>query len=416
MSHRFLAASAVVGMLVGVALGDRVSGQGRGADWPQWRGPNRDGAVASWTEPKAWPDALISKWKVPIGIGYASPIVVGDRVFMFTRVGTEEVMQALDANSGKQMWQSKYDAPFKMSPAANRHGDGPKSTPTFAAGKIYSLGMGGVVTAWDAATGRQVWQTPPSSPGPLYGTSMSPLVDRGLVIVHVGGHNKGALTAFDAVTGAAKWKWEGDGPAYNSPIAVDIAGTRQIVTFTQDHLIGVNAATGALLWNRPYKTQSTQNTITPIVYQNMLIVSGLNNPVVAFRVIAGQDKGWTTDDVWSNPDVPLYMTNAVLLGDMLVGMTHRNSGQFFALDAKTGKTLWTSDPRQATNVAIVRAGNTIFALKDDAELLVLSNSQTAFEPVKKYTVASSATWAQPTISGNRIYVKDLDSLTLFTFE
>ena len=393
-----------------------MSAQSRGADWPQFRGPNRDGAVSNWSEPKAWPATLTAKWKIPIGIGYATPIIVGDRVFTFTRENRDEVMRALDASTGRQIWQGKYGAPFKMSPAADRHGDGPKSTPTFSAGKIYSLGMGGVVTAWDAATGRQIWQTPASSPGPLYGTSMSPLVDRGLVIVHVGGHDKGALTAFDANTGAIRWQWTGDGPAYNSPIVAEFAGTRQVITFTQDHLIGVNAATGALLWDRPYKTQSTQNTITPILFEQNVIVSGLNNPIVAFRVIAGAGSGWKTEDVWSNPDVPLYMTNAVMIGDMLVGMTHRNSGQFFALDARTGKTLWTSAPRQATNAALVRAGNRVFALKDDAELLILSDSRTAFEAVKRYTVANSATWAQPVITGNRIYVKDLDSLALFTLE
>ena len=317
-------------LLVGLALTagiTSISAQSRGADWPQFRGPNRDGAVASWTEPKAWPTTLTTKWKIPIGIGYATPLIVGDRVFTFTRENSDEVMRALDASTGKQIWQGKYDAPFKMSPAANRHGDGPKSTPTYSGGKIYSLGMGGVVTAWDAASGKQVWQTPASSPGPLYGTSMSPLVDRGLAIVHVGGHDKGALTAFDANTGAIKWQWTGDGPAYNSPIVAEFAGTRQVITFTQDHLIGVNAATGALLWDRPYKTQSTQNTVTPIVYGDTVIVSGLGNPVVAFRVIAGLGSGWKTEDVWSNPDVPLYMTNGVIINDMLVGMTHKNSGQ-----------------------------------------------------------------------------------------
>lgn len=386
------------------------------ADWPQWRGANRDGIVTSWVEPKAWPDKLTAKWKVPIGLGYASPIVVGDRVFMFTRQETDEVLQAIDAATGKPIWQARYPAPFKMSSAANRHGDGPKATPTFSAGKLYTLGMGGVVSAFDAATGKQLWQTGPSAaPAPLYGTAMSPLVDRGLVIVHVGGHDKGALTAYDPNTGAVKWRWDGDGPAYNSPIAVDLGGTRQVVTFTQDNLIGVAQATGALLWQRPYKTRSTQNTITPIVFGDTLIVSGLDMPVVAIRVTKGAG-GWTTEDVWSNPDVPLYMSNAVIAGDMLVGMTHKNSGQFFALDAKTGKTLWTSEPRQATNAAILRVGTQIFALKDDAELLVLSPSRTAFEPVHRYTVADSATWAQPTVSGNRIYVKDLNSLALFTIE
>lgn len=389
----------------------------RAEDWPQWRGPRLDGISTEKNLPVQWTATDNIAWTTPLaGIGHSSPIVVGDRVFVFGRQDADEVLQALDAASGKQVWQARYPAPFKISPAANRHGDGPKATPTFSAGKLYTLGMGGVVSAFDAATGKQIWQTGPSaSPAPLYGTAMSPLVDRGLVIVHVGGHDQGALTAYDPNTGVVKWHWDGDGPAYSSAIAVDLGGTRQVVTFTQDNLVGVASATGALLWQRPFKTRSTQNTITPMVFGDTLIVSGLDMPIVAFRVTKGAG-GWTTQDVWSNPEVPLYMANAVIAGDMLVGMTHKNSGQFFAIDANTGKTLWTSAPRQATNAAMLKVGNQIFALKDDAELLVLSASRTAFEPVHRYTVADSATWAQPTVSRNRIYVKDLNSLALFTVE
>jgi len=242
---------------------------------------------------------------------------------------------------------------------------------------------------------------------------MSPLVDRGLVIIHVGSHNQGALTAFDANTGAVKWSWTGDGPAYGSPIAADFDGTRQVIVFTQQNLVGVSAASGELLWKRPFTTPSTQNTITPILYGKTLIVSGLGNPVTAFTV-AKQDNGWVSEDVWKNADVSLYMANAVLGGDAIYGMSQRNSGQFFALDAKTGKTLWTSPPRQATNAAIVSAGGLLFILKDDAELIVAKASAAAFEPVKRYTVADSATWAQPALSGNRVFVKDVSTLALWT--
>jgi outer membrane protein assembly factor BamB len=127
-----------------------------------------------------------------------------------------------------------------------------------------------------------------------------------------------------------------------------------------------------------------------------------------------QNDRWTTEDIWQNPTVSMYMSNAVVVGDALYGLSQRNSGQFFCLDAKTGRTLWTSDPRQATNAAIVRAGSLVFALKDDGELLVLRSSPTGFEPVHRYTVADSATWAQPVISGNRIFVKDVSSLALWT--
>jgi outer membrane protein assembly factor BamB len=244
---------------------------------------------------------------------------------------------------------------------------------------------------------------------------MSPLVDRGLVILHVGGHNQGSLNAYDAATGAVKWHWDGDGPGYGSPMAVDVEGTRQIVVFTQENLVGVSAATGALLWKRPFSTQATQNTITPILYNNTVIVSGIQKPVTAFRIVK-KGNGWDTETVWENADAALYMTNAVVVRDTVVGLSHKNSGQFFAIDAKTGKTVWTSAPRQATNAAISRAGDILFMLKDDGELMIARSGANGLETLRSYTVADSATWAQPVVSGRRLFVKDVASLALWTFD
>jgi hypothetical protein len=240
-------------------------GQIPGPDWPQFRGPNRDGVATSFTEPKAWPEQMKRVWKADVGDGYSTPILVGSRVYAFARLGNDEVMQALDAATGKVLWQTRYPAPVTINPAAKAHGPGPKSTPTFAGGRLFTLGMGGIVTAFDAASGKQLWQKPAAGTQPLYGTAMSPLVDRGLVIVHVGGHNQGALTAFDAGTGAVKWTWNGDGPSYASPIVADIDGVRQVITFSQENLVGVSAADGRLLWRRPFSTEYTQNIITPIL-------------------------------------------------------------------------------------------------------------------------------------------------------
>jgi outer membrane protein assembly factor BamB len=388
--------------------------QSRPADWPQWRGPNRDGVVASFTEPKAWPERLTRKWKVDVGLGYATPIVVGNRVFMFSRQGDDEVLAAFDAETGARIWTSRYAAPFTISPAAARHEKGPKSTPTYASGKLYTLGMTGIVTAFDAADGKQIWQKPAPPAAPLYHTAMSPLVDGGMVIVHVGGHNQGALTAFDPNTGAVKWAWNGDGPSYGSPIAADFGGLRQVIAFTQENLVGVSAASGQLLWKRTFSTSFSQNAITPLIHGDTVIVSGLEKGVTAFKILK-RGNGWTTENVWENQDVSLYMSNAVAVRDLVIGMSHKKSGQFFALDAKTGKTLWTSPPRQATNAAISHAGDLLFMLKDDGELIVAKASASGFEPVKRYTVADSATWSAPTIAGNRIFVKDTSSLALYTW-
>src|SRR5687768_2233358 len=406
------ARAALFFMLAVVGI-EPITAQSPSSSWPQWRGANRDGAAA-FTIPKAWPEKLTLKWKVDVGTGYAAPITVGDRVFAFSRQGEDEVMRALDAATGKTIWETKYNASYKPNAAATRtHGTGPKSTPTFADGRLYTLSMTGAVTAFDAATGKLLWQKPGGPVEPLYHTAMSPLVDRGLVIVHVGGHNSGALTAFDARTGDVKWSWNGDGPAYGSPVAADLGGTRQIVTLTQDNLVGVSAATGELLWRRPYTVRATRNAVTPIIHGQTIVVSGLGMPVTGFRV-ANRGGAWTFEDVWTNNDVTMDMSTGVLIGAAVYGFSPRNSGQFFAIDANTGQTLWLSEPRQGDNAAIVRAGDLWFALETDAELVVARANPKQFEILKRYTVAESATWAQPVLSGQRVFVKDVSSISLWT--
>jgi outer membrane protein assembly factor BamB len=390
--------------------------QNSGGDWPQWRGPNRDGSVTNYPEPKALPEKLTQRWKVDVGSGYATPIVIGNRVFTFSRQEDKEVMRALDAASGKTIWETSYPAPFNMNPATAKHGPGPKSTPTYSDGRLFTLGISGIVTAFDAQSGKILWQKPRGATEPLYHTSQSALVDRGVVILHVGGDKEGALTAFDPATGAVKWAWTGDAPAYGSPILAEIAGTRQVVVFTRDNLVGVDASNGQLLWKTPYQSRATTNAITPIVYGgNTVIVSGQGTPLTAYTISKSNNQ-WTVEKAWENPQLSLAFSNAVLVGDAVFSMSASNSGQFFWADAKTGKTLWTSSPRQGGNAAIVRAGSLLFVLKDDAELMVARSSPGGFEPLRTYTVATSATWPAPAFSGNRIFVKDLETVALWTMD
>lgn len=406
-------ASALLAALLPAFLLAQSSGQ---ADWPQWRGPNRDAAVASFTAPARWPEQLTQRWKVDVGLGYATPIVVGPRVYMFARQGENETMIALDAASGTVVWRTGYPASFTMNSGAAQHGPGPKSTPVFSNGKLFAIGMTGVVTAFDAASGRILWQKPGTGVVPMYTThAFSALVDRDLVVFHVGGHDRGALTAFDVNTGDVKWRWDGDGPGYGSPVVADLGGTRQIVTLTQRKLIGVDAATGTLLWERPYTTPSTTNAQTPNLLGSTLVIGDTGNPIQAFAV-SKQDTRWIAEVAWENTDVPMRLSNAVLVGDTLFGLSTRNAGQYFALDAKTGRTLWTSAPRQAAQAAIVRAGDLLFSLENDGELVIIRANAAAFEPVHRYKVAETETWAPPAISGNRVFVKDVATLALWTWE
>src|SRR5688572_4005515 len=205
------------------------------SDWTQWRGPNRDGLVRDAAIPRVWPKELKEEWKVTVGIGHSTPVVANNKIYVFARQAEEEVLLCLDSATGKEIWRSDQPIAYEMHNAARKHGKGPKSTPVLHDGKVYTLGISGVLSCHDGRTGNLKWrrefskQYPKTSP--LFGTAMSPLISNGQVIAHVGGHDKGALMAFDANTGADKWANQMDGPAYASPIAVNLAGTRQVVTF-----------------------------------------------------------------------------------------------------------------------------------------------------------------------------------------
>jgi outer membrane protein assembly factor BamB len=388
-------------------------------DWPQWRGPNRDGIVASFTEPKAWPDKLKTIWKVPVGLGHSSPVVVGRRVYLHSRQGENEVVSCFDLDTGKLLWKDSYPTPYTMNPAAAGHGKGPKSTPVVSNNKLFTFGISGILSCYDTATGKVRWRKEFSkqfkATSPYFGAATSPLVYSGLVIVHVGGHDSGALIAFDAETGDVKWSWSGDGPGYASPTVFESGGASQIVTQTQKSIAGFAAATGELLWRIPFETEYVQNIVTPVAYKQTLILSGLDKGTMAIRVIK-RGGTWETERVWHNPDVSMYMNSPVLSGDYLVGLSHKRKGQFFCLDARTGQTLWTTNGREGDNAAILAAGRLLLLLTDGAELTVARSDPKKFEVLKKYSVADSPTWAHPVVVGNRVLIKDASSLALLGFD
>ena len=382
-------------------------------DYPQWRGQNRDGSASAFSEPKVWPEKLTLRWKIDVGEGYATPIVVGGTVYSFTRQGEDEVLMALSADTGKIIWRTAYAAPYQIGAPTKAHGSGPKATPLFHAGRIFTLGISGIVSAFDASNGKLVWQKPAPAEQPYFGTASSPVADRDLVMFHPG--NYGPLTAFDASTGDTKWTSKGDG-IYASPMIVELDGVRQAVTMGQDNVMGVALNDGAVLWQYPWSGKGGgMQSITPIVFGETIIVSSYHMGVTALKPLR-RDGKWTVEAAWHTDDVSMFLSNPVLIGETLFGLSEKASGQFFALDAKTGKVLWLGKPREATNAAVVKAGELLFLLKDDAELIVARSSRAAFEPLKRYTVADSATWAQPVISGDRIFVKDVSSLMLWTLK
>ncbi len=407
--RRFLAV--LIGLVLFAAL---ASAQ----EWPQWRGPARTGAAVGFTPPAAWPDRPKQIWKVQVGAGHASPIVASGRVFLLSRMGEQEAVSARDLATGKEIWRAAYDAPYQMNSAATSHGKGPKSTPAHDRGRLFTFGISGILSAWQAQDGRLLWRRdfkkefPSTSPD--FGVAMSPIVVGDLVIVHAGGIGNGAVLALDVLSGTTKWSWKGDGPAYASPIVADFGGTRQIVTQSQKHVIGLALADGRLLWEIPFATDYEQNSVTPVVIKDLVIYGGLNKPTSAARVSAAAGK-WQVSPAWQNPDLPMYMSTPVESGGYLFGLTNRSRGQFFCLDIGTGKTMWTTKGREAENAAFLTAGPLVMAMTTEGELVVMRSNPKAFEPVKRYTLAESPVWAHPALVGGGIVVKDLDTLAYWVF-
>ena len=382
--------------------------------WSQWRGPSRDGVASSLTVPAAWPATLTKRWQAPVGLGHASPVVSGNRVVVHTRQGTREVVSAFDLQSGKLLWQDGVEAPYTMNSAATGHGPGPKSTPAIADGRVFTLGISGIFSAHDLATGKLLWRKNAPPAPPEFGTAASPLVDGSTVIAFLGGAGAGALTALDAATGTVKWRWTGDGPGYASPILATLGGTRQVITQSQSKLVGVDAASGQLLWELAIKTPYEQNSVTPMVMGDLVLYAGLENPTVALRITKTGAK-WTTAAAWRNQEVAMYMSSPAVSGTAIYGLSTKNRGQFFALDAASGKTLWLTRGREAENAAIVRAGEFLLMTTTNSELVVARANPARFEEVKRYPVADSAMWAHPAFTERTIIVKDLDKLIAWTF-
>ena len=202
----------------------------------------------------------------------------------------------------------------------------------------------------------------------------------------------------------------------DAPLALKrVVHKNRVLTQTQKSIAGFSAANGEQLWRIPFETEYVQNIVTPVVYKETLIFSGLDKGTTAIRVIKRGQK-WETEQVWLNPEVSMYMNSPVVSGDYLFGLSHKRKGQFFCLDARTGKTLWSSSGREGDNAAIVVAGQFLFLLSDGAEMSVSRSDAKQFEVLKKYSVADSPTWAHPVLVGSRVLIKDASSLALLSLE
>jgi len=388
------------------------------AQWPEWRGPSRDGVVPAAVVPKAWPAALTEGWAAEVGEGYSTPVVDGGRVFVHARRDPDEVVTAFDLATGKPLWSDTHRAPFTKNQYANAMAKGPNATPLAAGGRLYTFGVTAVLTAYDAATGKVLWRhdyTKDIDSSKLFcGTAMSPILVDGSILVHVGDDRGGVFRAFEAGTGALKWEQQGPGPGYASPVLATIGGETQIVTMTDKSVVGVSTARGAILWSFPFPDEWNENIVTPIVMGDTVIVSGTRQGTRALRV-ARRGSALEASELWHSPETAMYMSTPVLHDRVLYGMSSRRKGQFFALDPATGKTLWATEGREAGNAHFVVAGSDLVAQLDSGEMIVAPASTTGFKAGHRYTVGKSATYTHAVLVPGGVLVRDQTHLRYWSY-
>jgi outer membrane protein assembly factor BamB len=382
-------------------------------DWPQWRGPNRDAIATGFKAPQTWPKSLTQKWKVTVGNGVATPALVGDKLYVFARRAGDEVIGCLDATTGKEEWADKYAAKAANGAAASF--PGPRSSPTVVDGKVVTLGVQGTLSCLDAASGKVLWRkTDSAEKPPRFFTSCSPIVVDGLCVVQLGGENKGGVVAYDLAGGDQKWNWPGDGTAYASPDLLTIDGVKMVVALTAKSLVGVGIADGKLLWQAPFPvTGMGYNAATPIVSGQTVYISGSLRGMKAFKV-EKQGDAYTAKQVWANPELSVQFDTPVLKNGLLFGISSRN--YLFCINAETGKQAWVERVRGDRGYgSVVDVGTVLLALPTNGQLLVFEPSE-KFKKIASYKVADEGTYAYPVATGNRIYIKDFDSVTLWTVD
>jgi outer membrane protein assembly factor BamB len=403
-------------VIVSALAGAVLSLPAAGDEWPQWRGPNRTGVVATAEAPSAWPAKLNRGWSVAVGEGYSSPVTGQGRVFVHARRDPEEVVSALDLGTGKVVWEQKYAAPVEKNPYAKQMAKGPYSTPLLVEGRLYTLGTTGIFSAWNASNGSLVWRKDFSSQidtSKLFcGTAMSPVRTKHGIVVHIGDDSGGVVSAFDPASGKQVWTKAIKGPGYASPIEIDLHGTPQLVTMTTRSVVGLAADTGNVLWEFPFDDEWNENIVTPIATATGVIVSGVRQGTRALTLTRAGE-AWKVTEAWQTPDVAMYMSSPVLADGVLFGHSAKRKGQFVAVNPADGSVLWSTEGRAGMSASVIAAGKHLLFLTTESELVVAQLDRAAYKELHRYNVASSATYAHPIVLRDRVIVRDATNLTLW---
>ncbi len=381
-------------------------------DWSQWCGANRDGKVSGFKAPKTWPAELTRQWTVNVGLGDASPVMAAGKIYTFARLQDNEIVECLDSKTGKEVWKYQYPALAITGPASSLH-SGPRSTPVVGEGKIVTLGIGGVLCCLDASNGKLIWKNADYTKDlPPFFTSLSPLIFNGMCIVHLGGKESGELIAFDLLTGKQNWQSPGDAPSYASLTMMTIEGKKQLVDLTAKNLEGINPESGKILWQFPVTTEFRfYNSATPVIDGENVIITGQGQGTRAVKIQKQGDQ-YVVKELWKNGELGTKWNTPVLKDGFLYGLS--DGRKLFCMNATTGQTAWIDSKLHNDFGTIVDAGSLIIALPQTSNMVVFKPDEKGYTEVALIKVAESPTYSYPILSGNNVFLKDKESLSMMT--
>ncbi len=385
-----------------------ISGACLAQNWPQFGGMERDGKVTGFKAPASWPSQLEQQWKITIGSGDATPVLVGKSIYTHTRQGDEEIIRCIDVATGKEIWKSSYPAPVVTGPSASH--PGPRSSPAEASGRLVTFGVSGILSCLDATTGNVIWRKDnPEGLVPQFYTGMSPLVVDNTCIVYTGTKENGAVQALDLSNGNLKWEWKGEGPSYASPKVMNMESGKLIIVQSEKNLLALNSADGKLVWQIATPPQQRfYNAASPYIYRDIIYYTGQGLGMKAVKVV--QNGGnFTTQELWVNPEIGGKWNTPVLHDGYLYGFTDQK--RIYCINAANGEKAWVDEAVNSDFAGIVDCGSVIIGLPSTGNLIVLKPDPGSYSELAKYKLAETPVYSYPLVSGNMIYVKDAENLT-----
>lgn len=382
------------------------------ADWPQFRGPNRDGISPEAGVLKSWPGGGPRVfWKIPLGEGFSQVAAVKGRLYVFygsksdEAEGGDEVAAALDAATGKQLWRTRLDSKYMSD-----QGNGPRSTPTVDGGLMYVLSAAGKLAALKTANGQIAWQHDLKSEygavAPDWGISTSPLVEGNLLIVNVGGSNNRSVMAFHKTTGKPVWSSQSDGAGYSAPIAVTVRGVRQIIVFTAGAVVSLAPKDGKLLWRVPWRTDWDVNAATPIFLppDKLFISSGYDTGSALFQIkVTGNQV--SAAELWRSRGLKNTFSSSILHNGTLYGF---DNATLKAIDIATGQERWKQ--RGLGHGSLILAGGNLVVFSESGTLALLEATPKEFKQLGAIRVLEGKCWTAPTLANGRLYLRNEEHL------